>query len=108
MEPTMRHSALRHLSPLTILASSLAFVAATLPGQVGTEAPKIQHDATSLTLPAGALPLQEVVDATAAFLKVNILYDRQEVLAQGGMIALQTPMTITRDKAEAAVRLLAR
>ncbi len=99
----MRHSALRHLSPLTVLASSLALLAATLPGQAGTEAPKIQHDATSLTLPAGDLPLKDVVDATAAFLKVNILYDRAEVQAQGGTIALQTPMTITRDKAEAAV-----
>jgi len=74
-----------------------------LPGQAGTEATTIHHDATTLTLPAGSLPLKDVVDATAAFLEVNILYDETEVLAHGGVIALQTPLALERGAAEDAV-----
>lgn len=99
----MRHPARRHPSSFTVLAASLALAAAPLPGQAGSQPPSIRHDDASLTLPAGDLPLKDVVDAAAAFLKVNILYDRAEVGAQGGTILLQTPMTLARAKAETAV-----
>lgn len=98
----MRHP-LQHLSRATALAASLAFASALLPAQADAGAPKIQHDANTITLPVGDLPLQAVVDAAAAFLKVNILYNRAEIQAQGGTIFLQTPMTLARDKAEAAI-----
>lgn len=88
---------------LALLAAPLA-LAAALPAQE-TTAPtsKIRQDATKMSLPAGSLPLKDVVDAAATLLGINILYDERELQEVGRSIALQTPMTIVREQAEAVV-----
>ncbi|MGE3171481.1 MAG: hypothetical protein AB7O97_02570 [Planctomycetota bacterium] len=96
----MRHHRLPFRTVLT--AGCLVLATAALPGQ-GDAAARIRHDATTMILPAGHLPLADVVAATAAFLQFNILFDEREVEASGRAVVLQVPMAIARDRAEEVI-----
>jgi hypothetical protein len=95
---------IRSLSSRPSLALLLATLLAAAPcaGQDKAPAP-IRHDATTLILPARRIELKELIDATAAFLQVNILTNEAELQAPNKPVELQTPMSLGKQEAEEAV-----
>lgn len=86
------------LSPLLAILLTLFHAGNLLRGQEG----QIRHDATTLIVPAGSHTLKTLVDASAACLQINIMFNEQE-LSSGQPITLQTPLAIDRAAAEETV-----
>ncbi len=89
-----------------LLALLLASLSTALPHRLGAQQPTvplIHHDATTLLVPAGRHGLKGLLDATASFLRINIVYDERELCQVGADVELQTGLMLDRESAEDAI-----